>query len=55
MSSAPVLVLDIDGVVSLAQPGAAQPWYATLKQDLVEKVPGLALDNLYFTDFLVQQ
>jgi flagellar basal body-associated protein FliL len=27
----------------------------TLKQDLVEKVPGLALDNLYFTDFLVQQ
>jgi flagellar basal body-associated protein FliL len=28
---------------------------ATLKQDLVAKVPGLALDNLYFTDFLVQQ
>jgi flagellar basal body-associated protein FliL len=27
----------------------------TLKQDLVAKVPGLALDNLYFTDFLVQQ
>ena len=34
MSSAPVLVLDIDGVVSLAQPGSAHPWYATLKQDL---------------------
>ncbi len=27
----------------------------TLKADLTEKVPGLALDNLYFTDFLVQQ
>ncbi len=34
MSSSPVLVLDIDGVVSLAQPGGATPWYATLKQDL---------------------
>jgi putative hydrolase of the HAD superfamily len=34
MSSAPVLVLDIDGVVSLAQPGSAEPWYATLQQDL---------------------
>jgi putative hydrolase of the HAD superfamily len=34
MSSAPVLVLDIDGVVSLAQPGSVEPWYATLKQDL---------------------
>jgi len=34
MSSSPVLVLDIDGVVSLAQPGSPQPWYATLKQDL---------------------
>ena len=34
MSSSPVLVLDIDGVVSLAQPGSAQPWYSTLKQDL---------------------
>ncbi|MGQ0580879.1 MAG: HAD-IA family hydrolase [Reyranella sp.] len=28
------LVLDIDGVVSLAQPGSAHPWYATLKADL---------------------
>jgi len=34
MSSSPVLVLDIDGVVSLAQPGSAEPWYATLKEDL---------------------
>lgn len=34
MSSSPVLVLDIDGVVSLAQPGSAAPWYATLKEDL---------------------
>jgi len=34
MSSAPVLAVDIDGVVSLAQPGSAEPWYATLKQDL---------------------
>jgi putative hydrolase of the HAD superfamily len=34
MSSSLVLVLDIDGVVSLAQPGSAAPWHATLKQDL---------------------
>ncbi|HTR88316.1 MAG TPA: HAD-IA family hydrolase [Reyranella sp.] len=34
MSASPVLVLDIDGVVSLAQPGSATPWYATLKEDL---------------------
>jgi putative hydrolase of the HAD superfamily len=33
MSSLPVLVLDIDGVVSLAQAGSAAPWYATLEQD----------------------
>ena len=33
MTSSPVLALDIDGVVSLAQPGSAQPWYATLKAD----------------------
>ncbi len=31
--SGTVLVLDIDGVVSLAGPGSAVPWYATLKQD----------------------
>jgi putative hydrolase of the HAD superfamily len=34
MSASPVLVLDIDGVVSLAQPGSTAPWHATLKQDL---------------------
>ncbi|MDI1286513.1 MAG: HAD-IA family hydrolase [Reyranella sp.] len=34
MSSSPVLALDIDGVISLAQPGSAEPWYATLKADL---------------------
>lgn len=39
MSSSPVshshvLALDIDGVISLAQPGSAHPWYATLKADL---------------------
>jgi putative hydrolase of the HAD superfamily len=33
MSSSPVLVLDIDGVISLAQPGSAHPWHATLKAD----------------------
>ena len=33
MSASPVLVFDLDGVVSLAQPGAADPWHATLKED----------------------
>lgn len=33
MSSDPVLVLDIDGVVSLAQPGGPQPWNAQLERD----------------------
>ncbi|TAJ25937.1 MAG: hypothetical protein EPO67_19655 [Reyranella sp.] len=33
MSASPVLVLDIDGVVSLAQPGSAHPWYATMEAD----------------------
>jgi putative hydrolase of the HAD superfamily len=33
MTSSPVLVLDIDGVVSLGQPGSATPWYATLQAD----------------------
>ncbi|MBL0897828.1 MAG: HAD-IA family hydrolase [Reyranella sp.] len=33
MSASPVLVLDIDGVVSLAQPGSPRPWYATLEED----------------------
>ena len=27
----------------------------TLKSDLAAKVPGLSLENIYFTDFLVQQ
>ncbi|OFW98171.1 MAG: hypothetical protein A3D94_19290 [Alphaproteobacteria bacterium RIFCSPHIGHO2_12_FULL_66_14] len=34
MSASPVLVLDIDGVVSLAQPGSAHPWHATLRADM---------------------
>ena len=29
----PVLVLDIDGVVSLAHPGSARPWYRDLEAD----------------------
>ena len=33
MTSSPVLVLDIDGVVSLGCPGSTTPWYATLKED----------------------
>jgi putative hydrolase of the HAD superfamily len=33
MTSSPVLVLDIDGVVSLAQPGGPQPWDANLERD----------------------
>jgi putative hydrolase of the HAD superfamily len=41
MSSSPVLVLDIDGVISLAQPGSAQPWHATLTADM-----GLDYDDL---------
>jgi putative hydrolase of the HAD superfamily len=46
MSSDPVLVLDIDGVVSLAQPGGPQPWYATLEQDW-----GLSHDNELAPEF----
>ena len=41
MSSNPVLVLDIDGVVSLAQPGGPQPWNADLQSDW-----GLSPDEL---------
>src|SRR6185503_18545424 len=33
MSSSPVLVLDIDGVVSLGQPGGPKPWDADLQRD----------------------
>lgn len=37
----PILVLDIDGVVSLAQPGSARPWYRDLQADL-----GFAYEDL---------
>ena len=33
MSASPVLVLDIDGVVSHAHPGSEHPWFATLQAD----------------------
>jgi putative hydrolase of the HAD superfamily len=49
MSSDPVLVLDIDGVVSLAQPGSPQPWYATLQQDW-----GLDHDREMAPEFFLQ-
>jgi putative hydrolase of the HAD superfamily len=49
MSSSPVLVLDIDGVVSLAQPGSAQPWYATLQADW-----GLDHDRELAPEFFLQ-
>lgn len=48
MSSPPVLVLDIDGVVSLAQPGSAQPWYVSLEQDW-----GLQHDNELAPEFFL--
>jgi flagellar basal body-associated protein FliL len=41
------------GVLLTAEGKAALK--TTLKSDLTAKVPGLSLDNLYFTDFLVQQ
>jgi flagellar basal body-associated protein FliL len=41
------------GVLLTAEGKAALK--AQLKSDLIAKVPGLSLDNLYFTDFLVQQ
>lgn len=34
MTASPILVLDIDGVISLAQPGSAHPWHASLQADL---------------------
>lgn len=49
MSSSPVLVLDIDGVVSVAQPGAAAPWYATLEQDW-----GISHDRELAPEFFLQ-
>jgi putative hydrolase of the HAD superfamily len=49
MSSGPVLVLDIDGVVSLAQPGSPAPWYATLQEDW-----GLSHDREMAPEFFLQ-
>ena len=49
MSASPVLVLDIDGVVSLAQPGSPAPWYATLKEDW-----GLDHDSELAPEFFLQ-
>lgn len=49
MSASPVLVLDIDGVVSLAQPGSANPWYATLREDW-----GLDHDTELAPEFFLQ-
>jgi putative hydrolase of the HAD superfamily len=50
MSSDPVLVLDIDGVVSLAQPGSSAPWYATLEQDW-----GLSHDRELAPEFFLKE
>jgi putative hydrolase of the HAD superfamily len=51
MSSSPVLVLDIDGVISLAQPGSAHPWHAALMADM-----GIDYEDLvrgfFRTDFM---
>jgi putative hydrolase of the HAD superfamily len=33
MTASPVLVLDIDGVVSVSHPASAAPWYANLQAD----------------------
>ena len=49
MSSSPVLVLDIDGVVSLAQPGSPVPWYASLEEDW-----GLSHDRELAPEFFLQ-
>src|SRR5262245_7813877 len=48
MSASPVLVLDIDGVVSLAQPGSARPWYASLQEDW-----GLSHDEELTSEFFL--
>ena len=52
MTAAPVLVLDIDGVVSLAQAGSERPWYATLEQDLGFDYPTLERE-FFERDFLL--
>ena len=49
MSASPVLVLDIDGVVSLAQPGSSMPWYATLQEDW-----GLSHDDELAPEFFLK-
>ena len=49
MSASPVLVLDIDGVVSLAQPGSPTPWYATLQEDW-----GLSHDDELAPEFFLK-
>ena len=49
MSASPVLVLDIDGVVSLGQPGSPTPWYATLKEDW-----GLSHDDELAPEFFLK-
>jgi putative hydrolase of the HAD superfamily len=51
MTSSPVLVLDIDGVVSLGHPGAATPWYATLREDWALDPEEMARD-FFRGDFL---
>jgi putative hydrolase of the HAD superfamily len=51
MTSSPVLALDIDGVVSLGYPGAAKPWYATLKDDWALEHEEMARD-FFRGDFL---
>jgi putative hydrolase of the HAD superfamily len=51
MTSSPVLVLDIDGVVSLAHPGSAAPWYASLKEDWALDYDEVARD-FFRGDFL---
>jgi putative hydrolase of the HAD superfamily len=51
MTSSPVLVLDIDGVVSLAHPGSATPWYASLKEDWALDYDEVARD-FFRGDFL---
>ncbi len=50
MSSSPVLVLDIDGVVSLAQPGSEAPWYASLEADW-----GLSHDRELAPEFFLRE
>jgi len=52
MTASPVLVLDIDGVVSLAYPGSAHPWYETLQADWGFDHEELRRDFFSQSDFL---